>query len=275
MSRVLGRTNDVVKVCDYIQCCSIPKYKSNNKITTWDSVEKTIDIISLYLPEKAIDYLKGDEICIKKNPFRKYTFISIPENKSEKRLIRFPSLSAKEEYKRELAFYLGTILSYYKNDKEDIYEVSGEYDNVLPYLLDYLYLKEANICDIFSLKHIDNIKNYTKYYKAYNDEYNNFYDMTSELKNDFSLKGYNKYLKDCEKKDKELAKFTIDNLNMLSSLDAVLQLIDKNISKDELKTIISKLMLNEDDNRKYVLNDVNIDTLGHKRLIKELNKYNR
>ena len=68
---------------------------------------------------------------------------------------------------------------------------------------------------------------------------------------------------------------TIDNLNMLSSLDAVLQLIDKNISKDELKTIISKLMLNEDDNRKYVLNDVNIDTLGHKRLIKELNKYNR
>ena len=276
MSRILGRVNEVVDICEFIKKYDIPKFKNDNSKTTWDSVEKTIDVVSLYLPEKAINYLKEDKICIKKNPFRKYTFISIPENEREKRLIRFPSLSAKEEYKRELSFFLGTILSYYNNDKEDIFEVSSEYDNVLPYLLDYLYLKESNNTSSFSLKHIDNIKNYTKNFKKYNDEYNNFYEHTRNIsKEEFTEKGYEKYLNDCEKKDRELSKFTCDNLNMLSSFDAVLQIIDKNLSSDELKVIISKLMLNEDDNRKYTLNNMDIDTLGYKRLIKEFNKYSR
>jgi len=273
MSRVLGKTQEIINICDYIQESNIQKFERNNKKTTWDSIENTFNTLSFYLPDSAIDYLKEDKIVIKKNPLRKYTFISIPENSNEKRLIRFPSLGAKEEYKRELSFFLGLLLSSYNEDEENMYEISGEFDNFLPYILDYLYLKSDNKESDFSLKYLDKIKNYTKYYKAYNEEYNNFYDVTKEASFEFTENGYQRYIKDCQKKDEELSKFTIENMNMLSSLEAVLQLIDEILSEKELKLLILKLMLNGDKNRRYILNDYNINVNGYKYLKKELNKY--
>ena len=90
---------------------------------------------------------------------------------------------------------------------------------------------------------------------------------------EFSEKGYEKYLRDCNKKDEELNKFTMNNICSISSLDAVLQLIDKNLSNNELKLLVEELMLNSYGNRKYVLKDIGINVEGYKRLKKETLKY--
>lgn len=274
MSKILGKVDEVADICDYIQDSSIEKYKTDNKKTTWSDVIKTINLTSLHLSETVSDYIVKDEIYITKNPLRKYTFISVPEYKNEKRIIRFPSLVAKEEYKREILFFVGCILSCYKSDKEDFFEIPGEFDDVLPLFLDYLYLADTNNKENFSLKYLDKIKNYTKYYKEYTNEYKAFYEYTRDISfGDFVDKGYQRYLKDCKKKDDELSKFTMENIRSLSSLDAVLQLIDKNLNSDEIKEIVEELMLNKNDNRKYVLNDLGINVEGYKRLKKEVVKY--
>ena len=158
MSRVLGKTNEISNICGYIQESINQKYKIDNNKTTWDDVINTINLTSYHLSNNVVDYIRKEKIHIKKSPLRKYTFISIPENENELRLIRFPSLIAKNEYKRELSLFLGYILSYYKCDKEDFYEISGEFDDVLPFLLDYLYLRDNNKEEKFSLKHLGSYK---------------------------------------------------------------------------------------------------------------------
>ena len=114
MSRLLGRAYDVLSITNYLKDGKIEKFKRDNKLSTWQDIEDTPKKLSLYLSNKAIDFLNREKIYISKSPLRKNTFISVPEFPYEKRIIRFPSLKPKEEFKREYGYFLGTLLSYYQ-----------------------------------------------------------------------------------------------------------------------------------------------------------------
>ena len=61
----------------------------------------------------------------------------------------------------------------------------------------------------------------------------------------------------------------------LSSLDGMLQIIDKNYSIDEYKKLIEELVKNEDFSRSSILYDRGIESYGYRRLRKEIEKFGK
>ena len=277
MSRILGRSIDVLQIVTYLQESNIPKYKKDKKDSTWDNIKNVSNEISIYLPNSAIDFLNKGEITIKKSPLRLYTLTSVPDFPDEKRFIKFPSNKPIKEFEREYAFYLGLLLAKCHIDtEEELLELGTEFDDLLPLLLDYLHLKENNKEDQFSIKHLNEIKEFSKYYKKIYDGYNDFYDFTSNAEtSSLGDKEYKNFLALCAEKDAEMEKLTLEDIVKLSSLEAALQIIDRNYTKEDFKKLIDVLMSNKDFSRSSVLYENKIDSFGYKRLRKEIDKYKK
>ncbi len=272
MSRVFGRSYDVYNISKKLQDARFERYKRDNSVSTWNDISESPEKIEMYLPDIAIDYLTSKKIKIMRTPFLKYTLTQIPDNEEQSRFIKFPSLIPKEEFKRELLFYVGMILSDYKKDsKDEDNGIENEYIDVIPLLLEYLILKEEGKDDRFSIKHLHQLKSYNKGYPEFYDCYQEFNDLKrdAEFSNLDKVK-YEKFRNLCRERDEEIIKLTGDSISELSSFEGTLGLIEILTSPCDYKDVIEQLMLNERGNRGLVLSDYGIESYGYKRLRKEI-----
>lgn len=277
MSRILGRTYDVLQISNTLKNNSFPIYVRDNRESSWEKIDNIINEIEDYLPNIAIDFINKEKISILKNPLRIYTFTSVPEYKDEKRFIRFPSIKPKKEFEREYAFYLGLLLSSYQIDtEEEILELGKEYDDIIPLLIEYIYLKEEKNENKFSLKYLNELKKYTSHFEKNYKKYKKFYEFSNNSKtHNLDDREYNNFRKLCDDYDEEMERVTLPNIIKLSAFDGVLQIIDKNYTKEEYKKLIEELMINKNESRSSLLYDREIESYGYKRLRKEIDKYKK
>ena len=277
MSRILGRAFDILQITDQLNEREISTFKKNKNISSWKKIENVPKELSIYLPDSAIDFINEKKISLKKNPLRIYTYTSVPEYEDEERYIRFCSNKPYEEFEREYAFYIGLLLSSYQMDtEEEFMELGREYDEILPILIDYIYLKNNNKEKDFSIKYLDQIKRDIRLFKKIYNEYKKFNDFSCNAEiHDLSEHEYENYQRLCEEHDEDMEKCIMNHLVELSSLDGTLQIIDKNYSAEEYKELIEELMLNSDENRSSILYQRGIESYGYKRLRKEIEKYKK
>lgn len=277
MSRVMGKSYEVYQISKELNEANIPKYKNDTRDTNWKVIEETPEQIEMYLPDCAIEFLAKKKVKILKTPFLKFTLTQIPDDDKEDRFIKFPSLFPKQEFRRELMFYMGMLLASYNQDKDaETYNIPMEYEDTLPLLLEYLYMKEEGIEDQFSIKHLNQLKKFNKTYPSMYDSYKDF--QVLEKGADFV------YLDDrkrenfenlCEEREQEISSLTKDSVVQLSSFEGALSLIDQTTTVSDFKELIEELMLNKTQNRGDILASRDISSFGYKRLRKELDTYRR
>ena len=273
MSRLYGRAFDVYRTSCELKNNILPKYNEESKKISVNDLVSSTKILDFYLPESAINYIENYPIHVSKSPILPRSVSEFPTLESPDAKIYFKGLNFKEEHKRELAFFLGSVLALMNPDKlpgED--DLPCEYGDLFPLLVEYLYLKENNKEDRFILKHLNALKwngeKYCKTYEAYNkhlvtDRENELLIYSEDI--DSAREDFNrKYEKD----------FLVNSLTILvplSSLDAMLQIIDKIKTKEDFKKIVKLVYDNPDNNRQLLLRDYGIESFGHKRLRKEIN----
>ena len=277
MSRAYGRINEVYNVTKELNESNFRKYKVDRGVCSWKEIEDAPDKIEIYLPDIAIEYLSSKKIQIMKTPFLKYTLTQIPTTDDEIRFIKFPSLVPKEEFKRELLFYVGMVLSYYEKDKpNDYYLIPDEYDDILPYLLEYLYLKTVNKADKFDIKHLNEVRNFQKGFNKYYKEYRKFEELADSARySSIDRDKYAKFQELCKEREEEMASQIKDSIVQLSAYEGFLGIIETITSESDIKELIEKLMINKDGNRSITLNEYGINSYGYKRLSKKIAEYNR
>ena len=276
MSRILGRIYDVYNTTKELEEAKLPKFKIDNRETSWKDIVTTPEKLEYYYSDKVKDFLLSKKVKLMKTPFAKYTLTQVPENEIEDRFIRFPSLTPKNEFKRELMFYMGMLLSSYRQDKDNIYEISSEYDDTLPLLMEYLYLKDANEENKFDVKHLYQLKKYQKSFLKFCKDYQDFEDFKREV-NFASMdeKKYKKFQELCQEKEDEITSFTKDSVIQMSSYEGLLGIIDNVTSESDIKDLIEKLTLNEKESRASILKEYDIDSYGYKKLRKKIESYNK
>ena len=275
MSRLYGRSFDAYETSKYLIESKLPKYKEENKKINLDELMDSTTVLDFYLPDSAIDYLMNYPIHIVKSILVPRNLSTLPNEKEKNATIYFKGFNLKEEYKRELVFFLGTVLSIINPDRlPDDYELNCEYGDVFSLLLEYLYLKKENKEDSFSLKHLNSLVwNGSRYVKSY-DDYQRYLisDRNKDLyylsDNDLSERDdYNKRL------ETQFLSSTLNTIVPLSSMDGVLQLIDMLKDDNEIKELIKQLFENKNNNRGEILNEFGIESYGLKRLRKEIESF--
>ncbi len=275
MSRLYGRAFDVFQMSKYLLDSKIPLYKDDNKKISLNELIDSSAVLDIYLPKEAIDYIVNHPIHISKSPFLPRNMSSFPTEKEPNASIYFKNTSFREEHKRELNFFLGCVLSNIYSDelpKKD--DLPCEYGDILPLLLEYLYLKEINEEDRFVLKHLNTLKSSANsYQKVYETHQIN---LVTSKKHELEFLTSEKLREIEEDKNNKEMKFLAETFLMLvpfSSLDGLLQIIDKIKTKEEMKELIKILFENKNNNRQEILKDYNIESYGYKRLRKEINEW--
>ena len=156
MSRLYGRASDVYSISEYFNENYSKQYKKDNTIITFDELDRVSSVIGTYLPLEAVKYLNDSEIEINWNLFTKDTIYSgVGE---ERNVIIFPTKKLKEDYKRDLLYFMGDLLRRLNLDYvPDEFDIRCQYSDVLPLLLEYLYLRDVGKVDRFSTKHLDDL----------------------------------------------------------------------------------------------------------------------
>jgi hypothetical protein len=249
MSRLYGRTMDVYGISQYLVENYRYSYQKDKKETSMLELEKVSSKICDYLPDEAVKYLQDANIEIAWNLFTQDTIYSgVGE---ERNIIIFPTKKLKEDYKRDLVYYMGDLLRRLNLDYiPDEFDLRCQYSDVLPLILEYLYLRDSGKEERFSPKHLDDLLlNGEQYIKIY-ESFKARPDLFDE----------NRFLRN-----------TLLFLVPLSSMDATLQISDEIAkNKDALREIIKELIENPNHNREEVMNKRKIDTYGFKRLRKEI-----
>ena len=274
MSRLYGKSVDVFSISRVLVDSKIPKYKNNNKKTTWDEVARSPEIIDLYLPEKAQKLIEENPIRIVSNPLVVKKAYMLSNKKDEESTVYYPKMTPVEEYKRELVFFLGEILSNCSPDKvPSEYYIPCEFSNALGLLLEYLYLKETGQENIFSSKHINElIYNAKKYVKSYLTFQNILVSNNKMELLSMTEEQQGKYEERFAKSQEQFLEATLTCLVPLSSLEGVLQIIDMYKDKDQIKKLIDELVTNKGQDRQSILSSIGIETAGYKRLRKEIER---
>lgn len=275
MSRLYGRAFDVFQMSNSFKNYKIPKYNEDNKKVSLDELINSTDVLDLYLPQSAIDYIVNYPIHIVKSPIIPKNASEFPNINNPNATIYFKGLNFKEEQKRDLTFFLGCVLSQINPDelpKEN--NLPCEYGDILPLLLEYIYLKENNKEDRFLLKHFNSLKfNAEKYQKVYEDHQKHLVSDTNKELSYYSEKEYSKREEYNKSIEDTFLKNTLTMLVPFSSVDGVLQVIDTFKTEKELKKIIELIYNNENNNRQELLNSFGIESYGYKRLRKELDNW--
>lgn len=268
MSRLFGRCDDVYSVSKYLRDTEMKFYSSNKSKTTWEEIENTPGKIELYLPENAIKLIEDTPVRLVKSFFAFKPMMFVPFELKEEPLMVFPKGTPKEEYKKDLAFFIGRILANHSHDllpKE--FDLACTYHDVLPLVLEYLYLKENNEEDQLFLKYSrDLLKNAKKYIKIY-ELYEKYQDSLREL-----MYTTERLEEQKEKNKQAMLKKILTNLVPLASMDATLQITDKYKDPDDYKKLIEELIENPNHNREEIIKKRNIETYGFKRLRKEIDR---
>lgn len=249
MSRLYGRTIDIYSISKYLNENHINKYTKDKRTIDFDELNSAIDTVKPYLSIDTINYLMECDIQVSGKLFAKETIFS--GYGEENNIIIFPSRTMKEEYKRELMYFIGELL---KRKNPDLipskFDIKCQYSDMLPLLVEYLYMKETGNEDKYSDKHLNdlalNAKEYVKIYEGYK---NGSLNMSED---NFLMN-------------------SLLYLVPLSSLDATLQVIDLfKDDKDKMVELLSLLIENANNNREEIMTDKNISTYGFKRLRKEI-----
>lgn len=256
MSRIMGRSLELYNISKDFLGTNIPQYKPDRTVITDDELLDAPEAIRMYLPETAIQYIKDHPISVAVRRFNKgtTTIAPIPGVEDTPYMI-VNSSKMREEYKRELIFFLGDMLTKINFDMMHLtdFEIPCQFGTFLPIYLDYLYHRETGKEDTFSLKYLDELKdNATRYVPIY-ERYNNAPER-------FDI---NKFLVD-----------TLTFLTPFSSMDAALQAGEKlGDDKEAIKKLIDEFIQNENHNsREHILYDRGIETVGFKSLRKELKR---
>ena len=274
MSRVYGRSMDLYQTSRYIVDSNIPKYKKDKRKTSWEDVIVSPEKIDPYLPDNAIKIMEKNPLKILHYPLLIQEATYVPECDGEEPILYFPRFKAIEEYKRNLVYYLGELLVSKSTDNmPDQYNIPCEFNLVLALLMEYLYLKGENKEDIFSIKHLNdlkhNAKQYIKVYETHRDRLMN----KSELDlYSFDYKKQEKLEKFYADEEENFLRATLISLVPMSSVDGVLQVIDKIKDKEEIKSLIEKLVSNPNHDRQKILNDYGVESYSFKRLVKEIDR---
>ena len=249
MSRLYGRVEDVNSISDYLIENYNKKYIKDDTEISGDELLDSTNCVIKYLDKDFVSYINRCDIKVFWNRHIKDTeYSGVGE---EYNSIFFPTKKMKEEYRLDLMYFIGDLLRRRRLDyMSDQYDVRCQYSEVLPLLMEYLYLKENNKEEIFSEKNITDLRLDAPYFK----------------------KIYNKHQKYPKLyPDDYLLRNTLLYLVPLSSMDAVLQLIDKHKDdKDEIRYLIFELVQNENHNREEIICNRDIQTYGFKRLRKEI-----
>lgn len=250
MSRLYGRVEDVRSISEYLKDKYDGVYTPDKTIIEGQELENAPSVIAPYLSSDSITYLDSLDIELAYNRLIRETCYSGPGEKSN--IIYFPTKNMKEEYKRELIFFMGDLLRRKNFDRyPDVFDIKCQYSNVLPLLIEYLYLRDTGKEDRFSPKYLQDLK-------------------ISALE---FLKRYRKNINRPEKEE-QLLNDTLLILIALSSMDATLQIKDKFASdKDSLIQLIDELVVNERHDREEIIKRRDIDTFGFKTLRKEIDRY--
>lgn len=274
MSRLFGRSAEVYNTSKYLEESNIPKYKPDKSKTTWLDVQNSPSKIELYLPDTAIKIIEKTPIRIVSSPLVFKEASILPVHEGEEPTLFFPRITPIEEYKQELVFFIGTVLSIYSPDLlPKNFDIPCEYGDVLSLLLEYLYLKEVDKEDTFCLKHLNellyNAKHYTKSYENYYAnqramEFNRFAFITSNEQKQIDSH--------YQKQEQLFLKSTLQSLVPMASMEAVLQLIDNVKSTEDIRNLLEQLIINPNNDRQTILNDFGVDSYGFKKLRKEIEK---
>ena len=274
MSRLYGRSYDVYNASCNLKYANLKHYKKDKRKTSWDELATCPEKIELYLPSSAIDIISNQPIRVVGSPLVLYEKSLLPKSEDDEPTLLFPRRKPIEEYKRELVFFLGTFLSMKSPDElPKVDDIACEYSDLLALLLEYLYLKESDKLDDFSIKHLNellyNAKRYIKSYENFEKIRSKVREADMYIMNDTAVKTLDNYLVG---KEQEFLKATLDSLVPLSSMDALLQITDEVKDTEEIKKLIEKLIENPDHNRQNILNDMGVSTFGYNRLIKEIGR---
>ena len=251
MSRLYGRTDDVYQISKCFKEEYKGKYKKDNTVVSADELEHAPEVITPYITRENALYLDKQEIKIACNPFIRETIYSgLGE---EENIIFFKSSKIREEYKRELIYFVGDLLRRKSLDLlPEEFDIKCQYSDVIPLVIEYLFLRDTGHEERFSTKHLCdlslNAPEYMKIYERYN-KYEGLFDKETFLRN------------------------TLLYLVPLSSMDAALQIIDEyGDNKEELRRLLDELINNENHNREDILKERNIETFGFRRLRKEITR---
>ncbi len=250
MSRLYGRTDDVYYISKFLMENNHGKYKRDLSKTSPDGLVEAAKMVDPYFSKDMQDYLNECHIRLGYNNFIRNTIYSGTDDKEN--IIIFPTKKPKEEYKRELLYFVGDLLRRKNMDLvPSEFDLKCQYSDLLPLLVEYLYMKEDNKEDSFSSKHISdltlNAKEYIKIFEDFNSDFRTIPEG-SFLWN------------------------TLLFLVPLSSLEALLQIIELGYDKEEIKKLIEELYENKNNNREEIMLERNIDSYGFKALRKEIKR---
>ena len=277
MSRLLGRSYDAYTVSKELKEAKIRKYKPDNTVTTWKSVENSPEKYEMYLPESAIDFLKSKKIKIYRTPFLIYTDMQIPTMEDQERYIRFPSKIPIERFKTELAYFIGMLLADYRgDDEENLYSFPKEYSDLLPNLLVYFQLKEEGKEEDFLKRHLGILAQYVGTFITDYEAFKDFDEFQKGVNTIFmEPEKYEKFTDLIKENEEKIASATGETLIQLSALDGALQIIDRCESKEDFQKYVEMLFLNPNHDRSSLLRENGIQSYGYKRLRKAIEDYKR
>lgn len=273
MSRLYGRSLDVYSVSKHLVDNKPEKHKREKDKTTWEEVTECPSLIEDYLPSSAVKIIESKPIRVVGSPFVVKEGSLFVEG--EDPTLLFPRWTPIDEYKRELVYFLGTVLANENCDKmPNDNSIPCEFSSVLSLLLEYLYLKEQGKEDSFSPKHLKELLyNAKKYIISYDNYHKNLLDKRAyDMFSDGGYQDLGELDSYYDKQEKDILKATLQCLVPYSSMDATLQIIERYKDKAEIKELIDMLVQNPNNDRQKALNDLGIETYGYNSLKKEIDR---
>ena len=274
MSRLYGKSNDVYSISKLLIDSKIKPYTIKKNRIHEEELETCPEKIEIYLNEKTKKIISNTPIRIVFSPLVIKNTYLLPNDKTEEPTMYFPRWNPIEEYKRELVFFIGQLLSNNSLDKmPDDETIPCEFNELVPLLLESLYLKEEGKLEDFSKKHLNELLfNAKQYVESYNN-YNKYQDSISQANFLFlSEKERNKIEEKTKKIEKDFLNATLTSLTPLSSMEVALQIIDKNEDKEKIKELLNLLIDNPLHDRQTIIKDKGYETYGYKRLRKEIER---
>ncbi len=270
MSRLYGRSDDVYNISKYLLEKDLQEYNYDKTKITFEEIQDTLSCIEIYLPEKAIEIITNTPIVLSKTILVKKPLTFLPNDKEKEPVIYLPKRNIIKEYQNDVIFFTGRFLASFSPDKMPTdFTIPCEFHDVIPFLLNYLYHRENNNEDIFSLKYLHELSSNAESFVKIYDKYQEFLDARFEGRIFGSNERIEKYY---ESNMKAILYKTLKSLVPLSSMDATLQIIDRNYDSEEYKNLLNELIVNQNNNREEILRNKGIESFGFKRLAKEIDK---
>ncbi len=259
------RSTDVFEILMEIRKSKIEKYKENFSLIEWDDLEKAKNKILLYIPKGAVDFLNSKEIKINKTSVLSKEGESISKNgEMSLNLHNIP----REEHIKKYLSCLGKVLNDYS---PDINVDFSEYQNLISFLLEYLYLKDLNKESEFKKEHLYKLLvSAKKYLKLYSKYYDDLLSMGKKITKTSSEIDIQRIEDSMTNRKIEFVEETGFYLSKLSSLDVTLTIANDIDDPEDFQSILALLINNKDHNRSKIINDLGISSYNFNSIRKEL-----